>query len=105
MKMSKEENQVFADEILMPLLMMIDAAIKKYDIEKLKESLKAMYDQTSTLAAWPFPETMDKSKKMNASNELFESIIDIMEVRKKQIEIQKQPNETPGADILKHLGL
>lgn len=104
MKMTKEENQVFADEVLTPVLMFIDTAIRKYDIEKLKESLKDMKKQTSLLAAWPTPETMRKAEKMAASNELFETIVDLIEIRKKQMEIHGKGDQTVGADILKHLG-
>ncbi len=106
MKMSLEENQGLADTVITPILKIIDSAVRVFEVDRLKESLEAMKDQTSTLAAFPTPETMDKAESMKASNELFEKIIDMMELRKKQKEITvKQSKGTVGNDILKQMGM
>ena len=41
-KMTLEENQAFADAVLMPILMIIDSAINTWDISRLRETYNAM---------------------------------------------------------------
>ena len=106
-KMTLEENTVFADLILKPILIHIDMAIKcPYDSERLRLTLDSMKSRVGTLAALPFPETIDKAQSTTAMNEIYEKIIELIELRGKQMEMLiSQAEETPGASILKQIGM
>ena len=105
--LTREENQELAEMILKPVLLYIDLASERFPEERLKATLEKMHDHNSTLAAWPFPETMDKSDEMADSTAVFEKIVELISLRKTQLaERKKRSGRTsPGADVLKALGM
>ena len=107
-KMTLEENQVFADLILKPIMTHIDMAILhgKIDPKRLRISLDDMKSCTGTLAAFPFAETMDKAETNSIENDVFEKIIELIELRTKQKETSaNQLGGTLGENILIQMGL
>lgn len=104
-KMTLEENTVFADEVLKPIILIIDQAIPSFDIDRLKATLDEMHSRASTCAAFPFPETMDKADNISAMNKLFECVINLLEARAQQQKTAADTNRrTAGEDILSALG-
>lgn len=105
-KMTIEENQAFADAVLMPILMIIDSAINTWDISRLRETYNAMLNKQSYSAAFPFQETMDKADELAAKNHLFDAILILMERRIKLREaLVELANKPRGVDLLRDLGL
>lgn len=105
-KMTLEENQEFADMVLLPLLSIIETAINHFDIERLRESHKAMQRQLSTMQALPFQEAMDKAEITEAMNNLYSSILSVIEARIEQHRNTKElANRPSGQDILSAFGL
>jgi hypothetical protein len=91
-------------EQLKDFLVMLDIFSAIGPVEELKGVLKRMRESGNHLEAWPFPETMRKGKVMQAQADTLEALINLVDVRKKQLEIQREPDSTPGQDVLKALG-
>ena len=83
--LTKEENQELADKILLPILKIIDRNVPSFNMDAIDETIKNMEDHASSTAAWPFEETMDKAKELEAMNELFISIVEVMKKRLEQM--------------------
>ena len=101
--MTEEENAQFAIEVIIPLMAIIDNAVVTFDLEKLKATLSNMDQHASTLAAWPFPETMNEAKQVALKNVLFKEIIRLMEARKELM--QYKPDFLINNDLLKICGM
>jgi hypothetical protein len=110
MKLTKEENQELADNVITPILKAIDkSVILGFDTTRLKETLEAMNDQASTLQAFPTEETMNKAKELKSMNDLFEKIIELIELRKDQAVVKAETSKmkssgTIGAGLLEQMG-
>lgn len=105
MKLTAEQNQRLADKVLTPIIKIIDENLGEFDTAQLEETLEAMQDQTSTLAAWPFPETMAKADSMKATNETFKALLELIKCRENQKkESMKIEKGTSGDRVLKQLG-
>jgi hypothetical protein len=106
----KEEKAAYnqiAELIVGPILNIVDIAIgaKPDFIEKMEEALKGMEEAEGMAAAFPFPETMEKSKEMRCQNDTFECILDLCKSRLRFKELrEKQAKGTAGNQVLKHLG-
>ena len=99
-----ENNTIFADGIIGPLLMIIDMNVDNFDIDRLRATLDKMHRTHSSIAAWPFPETVDKADELALKNDTFKAIVDLMEARKKFIDYAKnKPDITAGESVIKHL--
>lgn len=104
-----KRNKLVAD-IIKPLLMFMDSCLESFKvagitIKELDEIREKMQGHNSSLAAWPFPETMQKADAMQVQTDTFRQIIKLLEIRKHQWEVQLQlKEETPGEEVLKHLG-
>lgn len=83
---SREENQVFADDIVKPIMDIIDNARHSMDLEKIKGTLKQMADNQSTARAWPFPESQKKADELGETTRLMDLIVQLIEARNKQAE-------------------
>ena len=69
MKLSLEENAKYSDEILKPMIALIDTAVNNYSVERLKETLKSMEVQVGALEALPFPDSgQSRQKQVNQRN-------------------------------------
>jgi len=105
MKLSLEENAKYSDEILKPMIALIDTAVNNYSVERLKETLKSMEVQVGALEALPFPGTRDKADKNRLINEIYKHIICLLEIRIKQRDLAiKQIHGTTGQQVLKKMG-
>ena len=105
-KMTLEENQKLAEDVLKPLLKIIDASLGVFDIDRLKATHEAMRNKQRTVAAWPFQETMDKSELMKVMNDIFGGVLNLIELRINLLKIKKkQTHQTPGENVLSQLGL
>ena len=102
-----EENEEFSNEILQPLMFMVDRAADHYDIERLRATLENMNNHAGHLAAFPFQETMDKADAVANMNNIFEKILELIELRIKQKEaaIEAAKNRNAHDDLLTQLGL
>lgn len=105
--MSDEKKDLVKNiaEDILPLMLQIDMLCIKYKVDDLKEILEKMRDDVSTLEAWPFPETLRKAEIMGAQTETFAAFVKLIETRQSQLETQRKPDTTPGAEILKAMGL
>lgn len=105
MKLTAEQNQRLAEKVLTPIIKIIDENLAEFDIAQLEETLEAMEDQTGTLAAWPFPETMEKAKSMKATNETFKALLELIKSRANQKKkAMKSAKGTAGSRVVKQLG-
>lgn len=107
-KMTLEENTIFSDQVLSPIMEIIDNSINvfQFDIDKLKATLDEMKSQVSTLHALPFPETMNQAETKGAIVKLYANIIKLIELRMEQIKVaENQSNMSPGDEMLKSMGL
>ena len=100
----KELAQSIANDIL-PILLQIDMLCIKYKVDDLKKILQDMRNNVSLLAALPFPETMRKAETLGAQTQTFAAFVQLIEIRRSQLETQRKPDTTPGAEILKAIGL
>ena len=105
-KMTLEENTEFTEIVLRPIIFAIDLAVETYDIERLRETYKAMQEKLGTMKALPFQESMDKAEATEPMNELYKGILDLIEIRIKQkekaLEMAARPNVQ---DVMSHFGL
>jgi hypothetical protein len=92
-------------EDVKPLMIYLDMFLMKYNIEDINRIIENMEDGNSTLAAWPFPETMRKAEIMISQTETFIKFRDLLKTRISQMEIQRKPDSTPGKDLLRAMGL
>ena len=105
MKLTAEQNQRLADKVLTPIIKIIDESLGEFDISQLEETLEAMEGQTGTLAAWPFPETMEKAESMKATNETFKALLELIKSRANQKKkAMESAKGTAGNQVLKQLG-
>lgn len=105
-KMTREENLELCNDVIAPVIKIIDEAVKKYDADKLKATLQAMEEQAGFTQAWPFQETMDKGKVMEIQNQMFETIIKLIELRRDQQQLvnEQHKNKTNHFGLLRNLG-
>jgi hypothetical protein len=90
---------------LLPIMIQFDMLNLKYKLDDLKQILGKMRHHHSMLDAWPFPETMRKAEVMKAQTDTFEAFVILLEVRQKQLAIQREPDLTPGQEVLRAMGL
>jgi len=103
---SLEENTLFANDIIGPIMDIINVNMDQFDLDKLRGTLKKMNDHVGTIKAFPFQETMDKADIMRIQNDIFEKIIELIELRIKQRAVVfDQIKPTAGDQILRHLGM
>jgi hypothetical protein len=100
----KELAQSIAKDIF-PILLQIDILCITYKIDDLKKILDNMQKHVSLLEAMPFPETMRKAEVLGAQTQTFAAFVQLIEIRRSQLETQRKPDTTPGAEILKAMGL
>ena len=99
-----EENTIFTDTFLKPLIELVDQTLRISDIDRLRESLNNMRKQIGTIEAFPFQETMDKADELIFKANEFEAIINLLEARQIYINYAlNRTSETPGASILKQI--
>lgn len=86
MKYEREMNQKIADDVLLPIVEVVDNARLglALDTEKMRESLKDMEAHASTNRAFPFPETQDKANLTELQNKFYEKVIELIELRNLQ---------------------
>ncbi len=102
---TKERSQQIAD-LLKPILLSLQMFMQEVPIEEMESILSDMEDVTSTLAAWPFPNTLNKAEEMNVKNELFKAMINFMKTQKKVLDFQNKPKSfSNGDEVLKAMGL
>ena len=101
-----EENTELAETVLTPIIELIDMAVEEYDIDRLKATYEKMQDQTNTLRAFPFPDTIDKSDSHTVINKMFKAVMDMIEIRIEQRELAiKQANgKTDMQNLMNILG-
>ncbi len=106
MENTLEENELFAHQVIKPIMMVVDTTGQTFDLEKLKGTLKGMKDQQSMVAAFPFPQTMRKSEELAEQTRIFEKIIELLELRSEQKDgtIQRAKGDA-GDQILNEMGL
>ena len=104
MENTLEENQRLADQIIKPIMDILDKNRGVFDIEKLNGTLDNMKSQQSFMAAWPTDETMAKASTMDLQNMGFKLIIELIKVRQAIFEDAIKPKETIGETILKQFG-
>lgn len=107
MEIGSDKYQELIEDVagdVVNILADIDILLLKYKLSDIDLIIENMDENSGILAALPFPETMRKSEITSSQTETFKKIRDLMESRKKQIEIKRKPDTMPGEDILKHLG-
>lgn len=105
--LTKAENTVLSQLVIEPILNAVDMLVMadKFPVERIRETLKNMESHTSTVRAFPFPETMDKADMLRIQNYIFAHIVYIIELREKQKELViKQSRGSAGVEVLKQLG-
>ena len=100
-----KELSIRVAEDIIPLLIFIDTMNAQYSTNELKQIVQEMNSLNSKLDALPFPETMCKAKIGRAQKNTLHAIVNLMEAREIQLEIQRQFNSTPGQEVLKAMGL
>ncbi len=102
---TKERNQEIAD-LIKPVLLDLQILMREVPIEEMESILNRMKDTASTLAAWPFPNTLNKAEEMNVKNELFKAMINFMKAQKKVLDFKNKPKSfSNGDEVLKAMGL
>ncbi len=102
---TKERSQQIAD-LLKPVLLSLQTFMQEVPIEEMESIANDMEDVASTLAAWPFPNTLNKAEEMKVKNELMESMIHFMKAQKKVLDFNNKPKSfSNGDEVLKAMGL
>jgi len=100
----KELIEKVAEDIK-PLMIYLDMFLMKYGIDDINDIINNMDSNNSSLAAWPFPETMRKAEIMEAQTETFRKFRDLLQTRISQVDVQRKPDSTPGQDLLRAMGM
>ena len=102
-ELSKEVSQKIA-ALITPLINFTDMILDARDIEQIEKLQKAMANNTSTLAALPFPATLNKAEERAYMDSVFRAIIDLLKARKKQRDNAGKKTYTDGKEILQMMG-
>jgi len=101
-KYTLEENQLLADNVIEPIMKIVNENIILFNPDRMRATLESMCSHQRTTAAWPFPESINKAENMAAQNALFESIIELFEHRRSQA--KKMQGHADHDKMLKTLG-
>lgn len=103
----KAVSEMIAENLIVPIVTALDMAmcIRPDLIKEMRDRLTDMRDRESVLAAFPTPETMHKAEDLQADNDLFQAVLNLVEKRAAQQEFKhKQVEATPGDAILRQMG-
>ena len=100
-----EENKRLAKKVLDPIVAAVDVAVREFDLARLKATLKRMRGHRSTAEAFPFPETQRKADTLAVQNEFFAAVVGLVEKRKAIMKDAMKSRETPGAAVMRALGM
>jgi len=101
-----EENKSLADGVLTPIMLVVNIAAGMYEVPRLRATVRKMRSQQSTARALPFPESQAKADRMRGEIDLFEKIVDVVEIRQRQMDLVKeQSKQAEGIDMLRKMGL
>lgn len=102
------EDRMTAAEIataITPILQVADVVLETIELKAARECLGLMQDHASTLAAWPFPETMNRAEKRRLQNDTFKALIGFLEARQRQRDAAGRPDPyAAGSEVLRMLG-
>lgn len=84
--MNKEKMQLFADNVIKPIMEVVDNARNEFDIEELNDALKDMVHKASMQRAWPTPDSQAKAKESDEINALFGAVLDVIKARNEQVD-------------------
>lgn len=108
-KLTKEENEILVIH-LAQILKHVDIINVQFDLKRIKETLKEMWDHSSTMEAMSIiggEKGIDKADIIKLQTEVFEKVVGLIETRKKTNEEAKkiEGRASKRNDVLKQLGL
>ena len=97
----KEGEEIAA--LIGPIVGLVDVIETVADTKKMRRILEEMYSRASTLDSLPFAETMNKGQEIRDDAYFFDTLIRLIEARRKQKENACKNNLQ--AELLKMMGL